>query len=66
MPKERIKIELDKVFSKGNPFGFVAILDALNMLKFLFPSVYALKGVDQPIRYHPFDTYHHTLLVVFE
>jgi len=63
--KERLKIELDKVFTQWNPFGFVALLDETNMLKFIFPSVYATKNIDQPIRYHPFDIYHHTLLVLF-
>jgi len=66
MAKERIKIELDKVFLKWNPFGFIALLDTVNMLKILFPSIYATKHIDQPIRYHPFDTYHHTILVLFE
>lgn len=65
MAKERIKIELDKVFKKGNPFGFIALLDEVNMLKYLFPSVYAMKYVDQPVRYHPFDVYHHTLMTLF-
>ncbi len=66
MAKERIKLELDKVFRKWNPFGFIALLDEVNMLKYLFPAIYALKHVDQPVRYHPFDVYHHTLMTVFE
>jgi len=65
MASERIKIELDKVFEKGNPFGFIALLDETNMLKYIFPAIYNTKHVDQPIRYHPFDTYHHTLLTLY-
>ncbi|NOZ44898.1 MAG: CCA tRNA nucleotidyltransferase [bacterium] len=65
MAKERIKIELDKVFSKGNPFAFVALLDEVNMLKYIFPAVYACKHLDQPIRYHPFDVYHHTIMTLY-
>jgi len=63
--KERLKIELDKVFRKWNPFGFIALLDETNMLKFLFPNLYSTKHVDQPVRYHPFDVYHHTILALF-
>ena len=35
------------------------------MLKRIFPKVYDNKGVEQPIRYHPFDVYTHTLLVLY-
>jgi hypothetical protein len=42
----------------------VALLDELNLLKFIFPALYANKGVDQPVRYHPFDVYAHTLLTL--
>jgi len=62
--KERIKEEICKVFTHGNPFGFIALLDELNVLKFLFPSLYAIKWINQPIRYHPFDVYAHTLLTL--
>ena len=63
--KERIKQECDKVFAGHNPFGFVGLLDAANLLKWIFPKVYDNKGVDQPIRYHPFDVYTHSLLVLY-
>ena len=62
--KERVKEEICKAFKHGNPFGFIALLDELNLLKFLFPALYAIKGVNQPIRYHPFDVYAHTLLTL--
>jgi len=41
---------------------FVSLCDELNILKDLFPSLAACKNVDQPVRYHPFDVYAHTLL----
>jgi len=63
--KERIKTELDKVFKKWNAFGFVALLDEVNLLKMLFPALAKTKYVDQPVRYHPFDVYHHTLMTLF-
>lgn len=62
--KERIKQECDKAFSGNNPFGFVWLLDAAHILKQIFPKVYENKGVEQPIRYHPFDVYTHSLLVL--
>ena len=63
--KERIKQECDKAFWGNNPFGFVWLLDAAHVLKRIFPKVYDNKGVEQPIRYHPFDVYTHTLLVLY-
>lgn len=62
--KERIKDEICKVFQSWNPFGFIALIDELNILKRLFPSLYELKWLEQPVRYHPFDVYNHTLLAV--
>lgn len=62
--KERIKDEILKVFSYENPFGFVSLLDESGMLKYIFPAVAATKGVNQPIRYHPLDTYHHTIMTL--
>ncbi len=63
--KERIKQECDKVFAGDNPFGFVSLLNSANLLKRIFPKVYDNKWVDQPIRYHPFDVYTHTLMVLY-
>lgn len=60
--KERIKDEIMKAFKWNNPFGFIALLDELNILKYLFPALYNTKKVDQPVRYHPFDVYTHTML----
>ena len=34
------------------------------MLEFLFPALAKTKYVPQPIRYHAFDTYSHTLLTL--
>lgn len=55
-----------KAFTVGNPFGFVSLLDEAKLLEHLFPALYATKNVEQPIRYHPFDVYVHTLLCLFE
>lgn len=64
--KERIKEEIMKAFTVGNPFGFIWLLDEAKLLEHLFPALYATKYIEQPIRYHPFDIYTHTLLTLFE
>ena len=64
--KERIKEEIMKAFTVGNPFGFVSLLDEAQLLEHLFPALYATKNIEQPIRYHPFDVYVHTLLCLYE
>ncbi|MEF2175088.1 MAG: HD domain-containing protein [Candidatus Absconditabacteria bacterium] len=63
--KERLRDEYLKIFKSGNPFGFVSLLDELKLLQILFPSIGNLKHNDQPVRYHPFDTYTHTLLTLY-
>lgn len=55
-----------KAFTVGNPFGFVSLLDEAQLLEHLFPALYETKNIEQPIRYHPFDVYVHTLLCLFE
>lgn len=64
--KERIKDELIKVFDKGDPFGFIALLDESHLLEVIFPALHATKNIHQPVRYHPFDVYTHTLLTLYE
>lgn len=64
--KERIHEELVKVFSGGNPFAFVALVDEVWLMPFLFPALYATKHINQPVRYHPFDVYTHTMLTLYE
>ena len=63
--KERVVQEMKKVFKKWNAFGFVWLMDELNILKYFFPALVACKHIDQPTRYHPFDVYAHTLLTLY-
>lgn len=65
LAKERIKQEITKVFSMNNPFWYVALLDELKLLPLIFPSVAKIKWLEQPVRYHPLDTYHHTLMTLW-
>ncbi|MEI7563470.1 MAG: HD domain-containing protein [bacterium] len=64
--KERIKDELVKSFTEGNPFGFISLLDEAKLLPILFPALAKTKNVEQPVRYHPFDVYAHTMLCLLE
>lgn len=64
LAKERLHQEIVKVFSLNNPFGWVALIDELGLLPYLFPALHMNKHDDQPIRYHPFDTYTHTMLTL--
>lgn len=65
LAKERLHQEVAKVFSGNNPFGWVALIDELKLLEALFPALYRNKHDDQPVRYHPFDTYSHILLTLW-
>lgn len=62
--KERIKDELTKAFQKGDPFNFVVLLETSGILAQLFPALFATIHVEQPIRYHAFDVYTHTMLAL--
>ena len=53
------------MFSLRNPFGWVALIDDLGVLPILFPALHRNKHDDQPVRYHPFDTYTHILLTLW-
>jgi len=64
--KERIKDEMMKVFSVWDPFAFISLLDETKLLEYIFPWLYKTKNIEQPVRYHPFDTYVHTLLTLYE
>ncbi len=64
LAKERINQEFVKVFKANNPFGYVSLLNELWLVEVLLPALAACKGDVQPIRYHPFDTFDHTLLTL--
>ncbi len=61
---ERLHAEITKVFSHHNPFWYIALLRELDLLKTIFPSVHKTLWNIQPIKYHPFDTYNHTILTL--
>ena len=63
--KERIHDELMKVFVSWDPFAFVSLLDEIKLLEYIFPALYATKNIEQPVRYHPFDVYVHTMMSLY-
>ena len=63
--KERIHDELIKVFVSWDPFAFVSLLDEIRLLEYIFPALYATKNIEQPVRYHPFDVYVHTMMSLY-
>lgn len=50
---ERIFTELDKMFRGPNPKNALDLLDKSGLLAHILPEVAALKGVEQPLEYHP-------------
>ncbi len=61
---ERIKQEIIKIFQWKNPYWYIALLNELWILDYIFPAVSATKYNHQPTRHHGFDTYSHTLLTL--
>lgn len=69
---ERIKDELDKIFTSDTKhkelqlsdahLKGVRLLDELGLMEILLPEVNALKGLSQPPQYHLYDAYEHSLM----
>ena len=68
---ERIRDELNRIFvadtrhkelglKDGHLVG-LKLLDELGLLEMLLPEVVALKGLQQPVRWHLYDAYWHTV-----
>jgi len=66
LSSERLHDEIVKVFKQDNPFGYVSLLHELKLLPLIFPALAATLHNDQPVRYHSFDTYTHTMLCLNE
>jgi len=73
--KERIKVELDKIFVADTRHKDLNLLDAhlkgfnlldeLGLVGILFPEINALKGIEQPKEYHLYDAYKHSLMTYY-
>ncbi|MDH4128740.1 MAG: CCA tRNA nucleotidyltransferase [Spirochaetota bacterium] len=62
---ERIRDELIKILTEGHANIGIKLLDESGILKEILPEISILKGVMQPLEYHPEgDVYNHVLLVL--
>ncbi|MBN2647842.1 MAG: multifunctional CCA addition/repair protein [Thiotrichales bacterium] len=62
---ERVWQEVVKAMACAQPRRFFEVLDAVGALPVLFAELHALKGVAQPVKYHPEgDAWIHTLMVL--
>ncbi|TFE67234.1 CCA tRNA nucleotidyltransferase [Methylacidiphilum caldifontis] len=50
---ERIREELDKIFTSSNPSRGLDLLDQSGLLYIILPEIYNLHGVEQPKEFHP-------------
>ncbi|QSR87570.1 CCA tRNA nucleotidyltransferase [Candidatus Methylacidiphilum infernorum] len=62
---ERIREELDKIFTGPDPARGLELLDQSGLLRFILPEISNLHGVEQPKEFHPEgDVFNHVLLVL--
>lgn len=62
---ERVWQEVVKALSCPKPSVFFEVLDQVDACKALFPEVAKLRGVTQPVKYHPEgDVWIHTMMVL--
>jgi len=63
--KERIKDEITKSLTSKTPGKAIRLLDSTGLLKYIFPDVCKMKGVEQPLPFHPEgDVFTHTLIML--
>ncbi len=63
--QERIRDELTKILTGRSPGAGFRLLDAANLLEPVLPEVIQMKGVEQPIQFHPEgDVFVHTLMLL--
>ena len=62
---ERIRDELEKMLLDPHPADAFRMLADLGLLKTVLPEVDVLRGLEQPVRYHPEgDVFQHTMLML--
>ncbi len=62
---ERVWQEVVKAFNTESPRVFFEVLDSVGAIEELFPSLFALHGVEQPAKYHPEgDVWVHSLMAL--
>ena len=62
---ERIRDELLKMLTEGNPRRAFELMDETGLLQAILPEIAAMKGVEQPPQFHPEgDVFTHTLMLL--
>jgi poly(A) polymerase len=62
---ERVRDELTRMLTEGHARRAFLLLDESGLLKPVLPEISAMKGVDQPVEFHPEgDVFVHTLLLL--
>lgn len=65
LTSERVWLELEKSLREENPRLFFDTLKDLDVLEKLFPIIYKMTSVEEPLKWHPEgNTYEHTMLVL--
>lgn len=63
--QERIRDELTKILTSPQPSRGLKLLDEAGLLKEILPEIEKMKGVEQPMQYHPEgDVYVHTMMLM--
>ncbi len=63
--KERIRDEFSKILTSSSPARGVRLLDETRLIEHIIPEVDTLKGVEQPMEFHPEgDVFIHTLMLL--
>lgn len=62
--QERITAEMVKILSSPKPSTGLSILQSTGLMKFVFPEIDEMVGLEQTSKWHHKDIYHHTLQVV--
>jgi poly(A) polymerase len=63
--RERVREELNKMLTEGRARQAFLLLDETGLLHEVLPEIEAMKGVEQPLQFHPEgDVFVHTLLLL--
>ena len=63
--RERVSDELSKMLTEGEARRAFELLDESGLLKEVLPEISAMKGVEQPLQFHPEgDVFVHTMLLL--
>jgi poly(A) polymerase len=61
---ERITAELVKILKTDKPSIGLIILESIGLMKYVFPEIDIMYGMEQPKEWHHKDIFHHTMQVV--